>query len=246
MISSLTNHRSIRRYTDKDISRELLAEILKAGIRASNTGNMQLYSVVVTRDAALKRQLAPAHFNQPMITNAPVVLTFCADINRFVKWCRLRNANVGFDNAETLVSAIIDTSLFAQNVCLSAEEHGLGVCYLGTTTYNPDQIIRVLNLPKGVMPITTVSVGFPAETPELTSRLPLNAVVHDEQYHDYSDADIENAYLEMEKDPKNQVFIQENKKENLAQVFAEVRYAKESNEHFSQVLLDTLKQQGML
>ncbi|MBP5365965.1 MAG: nitroreductase family protein [Bacteroidales bacterium] len=246
MISSLTNHRSIRRYTDKDISRELLAEILKAGIRASNTGNMQLYSVVVTRDAALKRQLAPAHFNQPMITNAPVVLTFCADINRFVKWCRLRNANVGFDNAETLVSAIIDTSLFAQNVCLSAEEHGLGVCYLGTTTYNPDQIIRVLNLPKGVMPITTVSVGFPAETPELTSRLPLNAVVHDEQYHDYSDADIENAYLEMEKDPKNQVFIQENKKENLAQVFAEVRYAKESNEHFSQVLLDTLKQQGMI
>lgn len=246
MISSLTNHRSIRRYTDKDISRELLAEILKAGIRASNTGNMQLYSVVVTRDAALKRQLAPAHFNQPMITNAPVVLTFCADINRFVKWCRLRNANVGFDNAETLVSAIIDTSLFAQNVCLAAEEHGLGVCYLGTTTYNPDQIIRILNLPKGVMPITTVSVGFPAETPELTSRLPLNAVVHDEQYHDYSDADIENAYLEMEKDPKNQVFIQENKKENLAQVFAEVRYAKESNEHFSQVLLDTLKQQGMI
>ena len=143
MISSLTNHRSIRRYTDKDISRELLAELLKAGIRASNTGNMQLYSVVVTRDAALKRQLAPAHFNQPMITNAPVVLTFCADINRLVNGCRLRNANVGFDNAETLVSAIIDTSLFAQNVCLSAEEHGLGVCYLGTTTYNPDQIIRV-------------------------------------------------------------------------------------------------------
>lgn len=246
MISSLTNHRSIRRYTNKDISRELLSEILKAGVRASNTGNMQLYSVVATRDAAIKRQLAPAHFNQPMITNAPIVLTFCADINRFVRWCQQRNANAGFDNLETLVSAIVDTSLFAQNVCLAAEEHGLGICYLGTTTYNPDKIIEVLGLPQGVMPITTVTVGFPDEMPGLTPRLPLNAILHEEKYCDYSEKNIDDIYSAMEADPKNKGFVEENKKDNLAQVFAEVRYSKESNEHFSKILLDTLKRQGMI
>jgi len=65
--------------------------------RASNTGNMQLYSVVVTRDKSQKEKLAPAHFNQPMVTEAPVVLTFCADANRFVKWASYRRTDAGFD-----------------------------------------------------------------------------------------------------------------------------------------------------
>ena len=76
--------------------------LLEVATRASNTGNMQLYSVVVTRDPANKEKLAPAHFNQPMITGAPVVLTFCADANRFVKWAECRKAEAGFDNLQNV------------------------------------------------------------------------------------------------------------------------------------------------
>ena len=86
MLECMKNSRSIRKYTDQDIPESLLNELLEVATRASNTGNMQLYSVVVTRDPANKEKLAPAHFNQPMITGAPVVLTFCADANRFVKF----------------------------------------------------------------------------------------------------------------------------------------------------------------
>ena len=127
MLECMKNRRSIRKYTDQDIPESLLNELLEVATRASNTGNMQLYSVVVTRDPANKEKLAPAHFNQPMITGAPVVLTFCADANRFVKWAECRKAEAGFDNLQTFIASTIDAMLFAQSFCNAAEEKGLGI-----------------------------------------------------------------------------------------------------------------------
>lgn len=138
MLENMKNRRTIRKYTTQDIPDALLNELLEVAARASNTGNMQLYSVVITRDKANKEKLAPAHFNQPMITAAPVVLTFCADANRFVKWAELRDAVAGFDNFQTFIASTIDAMLFAQSFCTAAEEKGLGICYLGTTAYNAE------------------------------------------------------------------------------------------------------------
>ena len=245
-MNNLLNHRSIRKYSNREISDDTLNEILIAGTRASNTGNMQLYSIVATRSAEVKAKLAPAHFNQPMITNAPVVLTFCADVNRYNKWCALRNTDPGTDNFESLTTAIVDTVICAQNVCVAAEEKGLGICYLGTTTYNPHQIIEALNLPKGVLPVTTVTLGYPAEEPAMQLRLPLDAVVHSDTYKDYSDADINGYYSEEENDATNQKFVAENQKENLAQVFAEVRYTRAASEAFGKILMDTIRKQGFI
>ena len=114
MIETMKKRRSIRQYTTEDIPNELLNELLTTASRASNTGNMQLYSVVVTRHAENKQKLAPAHFNQPMITSAPVVLTFCADINRFNIWAENRKTQAGFDNIQTFMAATIDSMLFAE------------------------------------------------------------------------------------------------------------------------------------
>ena len=119
------------------------------GCRASTTGNMQVYSIIITRDEEKKRELAPFHFNQKMITEAPVVLTFCADFNRFNKWCRLRNAEPGYDNFLSFMTAAIDALLVAQTVCIAAESKGLGICYLGTTTYMAHKIIEVSETSKG-------------------------------------------------------------------------------------------------
>ncbi|MCQ2229326.1 MAG: NADPH-dependent oxidoreductase [Bacteroidales bacterium] len=246
MIQSILKHASVRKYKTTPIPESVLNEIIEAGVRASNTGNMQLYSIIVTKSAEIKEQLAPAHFNQPMIKNAPVVLTLCADVNRFTKWCNQRNADAGFFNSESLISAIIDTCLVAQNICIAAESHGLGICYLGTTTYNPQQIIDALQLPKGVFPVTTVTMGYPDESPALSERLPLNAVVHAEKYNDYTSDAIDKAYNEIENNPANQKFITENNKQNLAQVFAEIRYSKSNNEFFSEQLMEAIKSQGLL
>ncbi len=246
MIDTLLNHRTIRKYTSQPIEDDLLDEILNAGVRASTTGNMQVYSIVVTKDEKNKQLLSPCHFNQPMVKTAPVVLTFCADYNRFNKWCHLNNASPGYDNFLSFVTGAVDALLVAQNVCIAAEDKGLGICYLGTTTYTADKIIEVLNLPKGVVPITTVTIGYPEEIPKLVDRLPLEGVIHKESYKDYSDNDIRNLYANKEQLPENINFIKENNKESLAQVFTDIRYKKQDNIHFSEVLLSVLKEQGFM
>jgi nitroreductase len=246
MLEVLMQHRTIRKYRDQDIPEELMNRILEAGCRASTTGNMQVYSIVVSRDPDMKKQLAGCHFNQPMVAQAPVVLTFCADFNRFNKWCRQSNADPGYDNFLSFFTAAIDALLVAQNVCIAAESEGLGICYLGTTTYLAGKIIDLLHLPKGVVPVTTVTIGWPDEQPGLVDRLPLEAIVHRETYQDYTMEAISRHYAAKEAMAEYRKFVAENNKETLAQVFTDVRYKKADNVLFSGMLLEVLKQQGFL
>ena len=239
-------HRSIRKYQQKPVPEEVLLKILEAGIRASTTGNMQVYSIVVTKDPAVKERLAPTHFNQPMVTEAPVLLTFCADFNRFNKWCRLRRADPGYDNFLSFFTAAIDALLVAQNVCIAAESMDLGICYLGTATYNAGEIIDILDLPRGVVPVTAVTLGYPAEDPGLTDRLPLDAVIHRDIYRDYSEREINEFYTQKELINTNREFVKENNMETLAQVFTDIRYKKEDNILFSKALIEVLERQGFM
>ena len=218
IIEDLKLRRTIRKYKNDQIPEKMLNELLEVAFRASTTGNMQLYSVIVTRDEENKKKLAPAHFNQPTVTTAPVVLTF--------------------------YTATIDALLVAQQFCTAAELCGLGICYLGTTTYNAPMIIEALNLPKFVVPVTTVTVGYPAEIPAQVDRLPAEALIHDEQYKDYTSEDIDRIYAEKESLPESKKYITENNKETLAQVFTDVRYPKANNEHFSDIFLKIIREQG--
>jgi len=242
----LLTHKSIRKYKDKPIERELLEKIIATSCRASTTGNMQVYSVVNTTDITLKQRLAPAHFNQKMVLTAPNVLTFCADFNRFKRWCYANDAVPGYDNFLSFMTAAIDVLLVSQNVAMIAEEYGLGICYLGTTLYNADSIIEILHLPKGVVPITTLTIGWPDESPKLTDRLPLDAILHQETYNNYSEARINEIYAEKENLPENINYVKINNKSSLAQIFTDIRYTRNDNEYFSEKLFAVLKSQGFM
>ena len=244
MIKAIFEHRSIRSYRPDPVPGGLLREILRAGTRASTTGNMQVYSIVVTKDPVLKEQLWEAHFRQDMVRQAPVVLTFCADFNRFAKWCEWRKANPGYRNFLSFFTAAIDALLAAQNVALAAEDHGLGICYLGTTTYMAGRIVEVLDLPELVVPVTTLVAGYPAEDPPLTDRLPLEGVVHEETYKDYSREDIDRIYAEKEALEETKKLLEINGKETLAQIFTDNRYTKKDNVFFSKEYLKVIERQG--
>lgn len=240
------NHRTIRKYKEQQIDIPTLNKILNAGIRASTTGNMQVYSVIVTTDKDIKQSLWECHFKQNMVLQAPVILTFCADFNRFNKWCENRNAEPGYDNFLSFYTASIDALLVAQNVALAAEQEGLGICYLGTTTYNANKIIEILKLPKYVVPVTTLVVGYPDENPELTDRLPLEGVIHYEKYNDYSVNQIDEIYKEKESLSQTKDLIEQNKTENLAQIFTQKRYTKKDNVLFSKSFLKVITEQGFM
>ena len=247
LLESMKNRRTIRKYTGEDVSESLLNELFEIASRVSNTGNMQLYSVVVNRDIESKLRQMPFHFNQKMVTEAPVLLTFCADANRFVKWADQRKAQAGFDNLQTFIAATIDAMLFAQAFCDAAEACGLGICYLGTTAYNADKIIEALSLPYLVVPVVSLTVGYPqTPLPPQPERLPLNAIVHHETYQDFTPESIDELYKAKEELAVNKAYVVENNKETLAQVFTDVRYTKANNEYFSEVFLKVLKKQGFL
>ena len=209
-------------------------------------GNLQLYSVVVTRSEELKAKLAPAHFNQPMVTGAPVVLTFCADYRRTTLWAEQRQATPGYDNPLSFVNAMTDALLFCQTFCNLAEEEGLGCCFLGTTVYQPQSIIDTLQLPELVFPVATITLGWPDENPPLSDRLPVSTIIHEETFHDYSAADIDKAYAYKEQLDENKEFVKINNKQSLAQVFTDCRYTKADCEAMSETLLEALRKQKFL
>ena len=242
----ILTRRTIRKYADRAVSEELLNRLLTEAARTQTMGNLQLYSVVVTRDAAMKERLAPAHFNQPMVKEASVVLTVCADFNRTSVWARNRKAEPGYDNFLSFINAATDALLYTQTLCNLMDEEGLGYCYLGTTVYMPQLIIDTLQLPQLTMPVATLTVGWPAEEPPLSDRLPLASFVHSETYRDYTPEAIDTYYHEKEQLPENRHFCEINQKETLAQIFTDIRYTRKDNEAMSEGLLQALKHQGFI
>ncbi len=198
MLELAKTHRSIRSFTPQDIDDSLLNDLLLAGLRSSSSGNMQTWSVIVTRDTAIKRQLYTIHVEQAMVLEAPVVLTFCADVFRMREWLRVNNSKQSFDDLLGFLTGAVDAAIAAQTICLAAESVGLGICYMGTTWWAADQIIELLALPRGVFPVTSLVIGHPAEDPALRDRLPLEVMVHQEKYRRLSDEDIRETHAERE------------------------------------------------
>ena len=252
--SVLLGHRSIRVYDDRPIPEETLERMLGAATRASSSGNMQAYSIIVTTDQTLKGKAFEPHFRQPMVLKAPALLTFCADFRRMRKWLLFNEAPDGFDNFMSFMIATIDATLASQNAAIAAEAEGLGICYLGSTLASCKEIAEILHCPPGVVPVVGFSIGYPKEQPEDRGRLPMNAIVHREVYNDKSAEEIQELYKQKEeqglrrylKDPTLKALLEKSGSKNLAQIYTKLKYTRESHIKYSQCVMDCLQQQGFM
>lgn len=251
-MDALTQHRSIRKYRSDPIPQADVDAILHAATRASSSGNMQTYSIIVTRDEARRRALWKMHFEQDMILQAPMLLTFCVDWRRMNRWCRLRDADPGYDNLLCFLVGFADAMIAAQNAALAAESRGYGICYMGTTLCATPDLISFFDLPPDVFPATTIVVGRPDEDPELRARLPIDGIVHEERYEQHDDERIAAIYHDRETEGWNRymefpdlaAMIRESGVKNLAQVYTQLKYTRDANERISGELHDMLAQQG--
>ncbi len=243
-IDVMLRHRSIRKFTSEAVSRGLLEEMVECGLRASNTGNMQLYSVIATQEEPLRGELCKLHFGQ--CATAPLWLTVCTDVNRYHRYCRVNGCDEPYGNLLWLLSALVDASLFAQNLCVAAEARGLGFCYLGTVMYNTEAIAKLLKCPAGVVPVITIAMGHPAEEGRVSERLGADAVLHSEVYRDPSDEDIRRTHAVRDNDPFNRQMVEENGTRNYCEIFTTKRYPRQQNEAVSADLLAFLRKSGMI
>jgi len=249
VLQLLDAHRSIRNYKAQAVSDQDLKCILDAATKASTSGNMQAYSIIVTKDSAMKERMYQAHFQQEVYKQAPVFLTFCADFHRMRRWIKLKDAKNNFNNFMSFMIASIDATLASQNAAIAAESLGLGICYLGTTLASADQIGAILELPENVVPIVGFTLGHPDESPDLRERLPIEAIVHQEKYQHYKDETILSFYQR-----KEQTGMQRYESllkamditdiENLAQVYTQLKYTEESHVQYSESVLNYLEKQN--
>lgn len=254
IFQSIANHRSIRKYKSTEVSDEIIQQIAETAMNASSSGNMQCYSIIVTKDQKIREELYPLHFNQSMVMDAPVLVTFCADFNRMRKWVEKNQAPLNFDNFMSFMIASIDATLMAQNFALLAESLGLGICFMGTTLANAHEIGRVLNCPDNVVPVVGFSLGYPDESPEIRKRLPVSGVIHKEKYQDYNSEQIEDIYLEREtlgmkrysEVPELKKMMIENNVKTLAEVYTKLKYTRESHVTYSQNVLSYLENQNFM
>ena len=242
-----TNRKSVRNYRKQHIPDELLDSILERAMRAPTCGNMQLYSVIVTRETERLERLAKEHFNQPAATGADIILTICADFNRFTEWCDASGAKPGYDNFHSFIMALTDAVIYAQQIVTIAETEGLGTCYLGTVNYNAKQISELLKLPNLVVPVASLSLGYPAkQVDDQCERLPLDAIRHNETYRQDSKETVIELFKAKDDFAPNKQFVEENKKDSLAQVFTDIRYPESVNTAVSESFLSLLKEKGFL
>ncbi|MFN8672323.1 MAG: nitroreductase family protein [Candidatus Sericytochromatia bacterium] len=247
------SHKSIRKFKKSDVSNDLLKKIAENSIKGtSSSGNMQTFSIIITKDEELKKELYPLHFNQEMVLEAPVLVTFCSDFSRMRKWLEINEAKENFDNFMSFMIGSIDATLVSQTFALLAESEGLGICYMGTTLANCKKIGKLLNLPQNVVPVVGFVLGYPDEEPSNRDRLPLEGLVHFEKYNNHSKEEISEIYKEREEKgwdrymsiPELKKLVEENKVNNLAQIYTTIKYTKESHIEYSNTVLNYLKEQN--
>ena len=252
ILTHIHSHKSIRKYKSDPVPEAVLNRILEASLRGSSSGNMQSFSVIVTADAQKKQELFKPHFEQAMVLEAPLILTFCSDFHRMREWLKLRGARDNFTNYFSFMIGAIDAVIAAQNAALAAEAEGLGICYMGTTLASSEQIGSILKCPSNVVPVTGFVMGYPNESPALRDRLPLKGIVHRESYRDYSADEINEIYRDRDqKGWDRYMSIPELKEqvlkagcENLAQIYTQVKYTQESHEEYSRLLKEYLDKQN--
>lgn len=182
VIDLLKSHRSIRKFTDEKMPRELLLELVRAGQSAATSSHIQAYSVIHVTKPENRERIAELAGGQDYIASCSDFLVFCADMKRPTEAAERTGANVVSGMTEQLLVASVDTALMAQNVAVAAESEGVGICYIGGIRNNPEAVSDLLRLPDHVYPVFGMCLGYPAQDPEVKPRLPVEAILKENEY----------------------------------------------------------------
>lgn len=253
----LQAHRSIREFQDRSIDDALVNTVLQESLAgSSSSGNLNMVSVIKTRNPERKAHLCELHFGQPMVLQAPLVLTFCADSHRTRQWLAQRQARLNFGNFLSYHVAAFDAIILSQTTALALESHGLGICYMGTTLHRMGALADYLQCPDHCLPVTSMVVGWPAEAPAQRDRLPPQAWIHDETYQRPGPQDIDRDFAAREvkgwaryrsMGPEVVARMAELGISSLAQYYtSDIKYAPQVFERDSETLRQTLAARGFM
>ena len=199
---------SLRRYADRPIDPEQIDSIIYSAMRAPTAGNMMLYSILQVDDPKKKQRLAET-CGHPFIADAPLVLLFLADMQRWVDFfetngvpthCRETEIEYRMPDASKLLMSCCDALIAAQNSVIAAESMGIGSCYVGDIMGHAEEHRSLFDLPPFALPITLVCYGHRPEEfePKRAARFDRRFVHHCDSYRRFSAQDLREMLSEIE------------------------------------------------
>lgn len=206
VINTILNRKSVRAYEPKDIPAEMKQHIIEATLRAPTAGNMMLYSIIEINDQQKKQTLAQSCDNQPFIAEAPWVLLYLADMQRWYdyyrlcnveQWCTELGKTFQTPSEADLLLASCDAVIAAHTTVLAAESYGIGSCYIGDIMERYELHRDLFNLPDYVFPITLLCLGYPTQAQrqrKMTSRFDLKFILFSDSYRRFDKDDFAQMY----------------------------------------------------
>lgn len=178
------NHRSIRKFEDKLVTDEQIRTIVESAQAASTSSFIQAYSIIGVKDLEKKKKLAEVAGNQSYVVDNGHFFVFCADLHRHqvISEMEEKDLTTSLESTEKFMVATIDAALAAQNAVVAAESMGLGACYIGGLRNNLNEVVKLLQIPKYVIPLFGIAVGYPAQMPDKKPRLPFEHIYHEDVY----------------------------------------------------------------
>jgi nitroreductase len=171
VFEAIKNRRSVRAYTNKEVSEEDIGRLIEAAMVAPSAGNIQPWEFVIVKNAETKRRLSDAALRQTFIEEAPVVIVVCGDVAR---------SSWGYGSRGMSLYCLQDTAAATENMLLAAQALGLATCWVGA--FYEDEVAKIINAPRNMRPVAIVPVGHPAEKPSARRKRPITEIVHYEKF----------------------------------------------------------------
>ncbi|MDC6451668.1 nitroreductase family protein [Alphaproteobacteria bacterium] len=178
LLKSILSRASVRKFSKKPITKEILTILLASAQSAPSKSNLQQYSILVIQDTSIKTEISNLIGNTKWALTAPVFLLFLADIRRNIKISNDRGYKHKNNNVDTFMNGVIDAALSMQSMVIASEAMGLGVCPISMIRNIIEEVKLICKLPKGVFPIAGLAVGWPDEKASVSLRLPQDIVTH--------------------------------------------------------------------
>ena len=182
LLKSILSRASVRKFSKKPVTKEILTLLLASAQSAPSKSNLQQYSILVIQDTSIKTEISNLIGNTKWALTAPVFLLFLADIRRNIKISNDRGYKHKNNNVDTFMNGVIDAALSMQSMIISSEAMGLGVCPISMIRNIIEEVKSICNLPKGVFPIAGLAIGWPDEKAPVSLRLPQDIVTHVDTY----------------------------------------------------------------
>jgi FMN reductase (NADPH) len=190
-ISLISEHRSIRKFSDEKIPEEAMEKIITAAQSASSSSHGQAYSIINVTSSEKRKILSEYAGNQKQVIDSSHFLVFCADLHRLDRIAKLANVNMkeSLDSTEMFIVATVDAALAAQNTAIAAESIGYGIVYTGGIRNKPAEVAELLNLPYRTYPVFGMCIGHPIsdQIPDKKPRLPTESIFFEDVYPDFDE-----------------------------------------------------------